>query len=162
MNSTMVHQYNRSVVEDGIAATSTGYLPSSSGSASVGPGIAYDHRVAVDTLGTTQHSLGPNVSLPYQCRPTNIVRIPLSPADICAWAVARLRRHLQQSHPVHRRPTPPRGYKFYLLPNLRRKCACPAGLRRGKSWIIKLQSYGRIFSPRCGLGFCTSRATPDG
>ena len=81
MNSTMVHQYNRSAVEDGIAATSTSYLPSPSGSASVGPGVAYDHRVTVNTLGAAQHSLGPNVSLPH--RPPSVV-LNLSPPQIFA------------------------------------------------------------------------------
>lgn len=63
MNSTMVHLHNRSAMEDGIAVTSTGYLPSPSGLVSIEPqaGVAYDHRAAVDTLGAQQHSLGMNI-----------------------------------------------------------------------------------------------------
>lgn len=62
----MVHLNNRSVVEDNIAATSTGYLPSpsaASGLASVQPGVAYDHRHPADALGAHQLSLGTDVSL---------------------------------------------------------------------------------------------------
>jgi len=94
-----------------------GYFPSSSGLASVEPGIAYDHRVAVDALGAQQHSLGTNVSpldaLLYRGRLMSIIPKPLVAADIRAWPVAR--HHLQQSCPVHRRSTPLRVRKFSLL-----------------------------------------------
>lgn len=69
MNSAMVHRNNRSAVEDGnhgIAIPSTGYLPpptTASGLASFDPGVTYDHRDAVDTLGAQHLSLGTNVSL---------------------------------------------------------------------------------------------------
>ena len=61
----MVHLPNRSAMENGIAVASTGYLPSSSGLASIEPqaGVGYDYRTAVGTLGAQQHSLGMNVSL---------------------------------------------------------------------------------------------------
>ncbi|KAI0277518.1 hypothetical protein BGY98DRAFT_1097380 [Russula aff. rugulosa BPL654] len=48
---------------NGIAVASTGYLPSPNGlvSSESQPGVVYDYRAPVDTLGAQQHSLGMNI-----------------------------------------------------------------------------------------------------
>ena len=87
----MVHLLNRSTMENnGIAVASTGYLPSPNGlvSSESQPGVVYDYRAPVDTLGAQQHSLGMNVSL-IDASPSKSAND--STADIRARAVTRHR-----------------------------------------------------------------------